>query len=300
MKHFTIEATPPTSNGIMLAALSGPHDAAEAATTALEHLLQQEGAVRFAKTNPDGLYIYSSVLPRMERSDDRVRVHWPRLELHHSPQDGPPGPVFLTGCRPHMGLLELATELGRVARLCGVRNLVHLTSGYGERAHTRPTIISAMATTPEENQAEVDCLLQQMRPEPLARPLEDPFLVQACLMHRLGYLAVCGHVPPYLGAAPNHQVAAELARRVRPLTGDPGMPLPGLEQQEAEFQQALRRAVAEDQLLANMTLLAEQEEDQLQGAEEAQDRNGLEDTTNEIERFLRREREDQESDGRPD
>ena len=291
MKHFNIKTEPPPSNGMMLVALSGPHDVAQAATTALQHLLQQEGAVPFGDAHPDGLYIYSQVMPRMERHDGRVRVEWPRLELHHAPGGDPPGPVFLTGWRPHMGLLELSQELGQVAQLCGVRNVVHVTSGYGERAHTRPTIISALATAPEEN-TEIEELMRKLNPEPYARPREDPFLVQTCMIHRLGYLAVCGHVPHYINQAPNHQVAAELARRVRHFTRAAGNPLEELEERETEFQQAMQRATTENQVLAGMTLLAEQSEDR--------HRNGAEETAEEVERFLRMERKNRGTGGQPE
>ena len=149
MKHFTINTAPPMSNGLMLAALSGPHDMAQSATTALKHLMQQDKVVTFAQADPDGLFIYNNLSPHLKRNKKNglVTIVWPRLELHHTGPGDEPGPVFLTGWRPHIGMRELVQDLGEIAQMCGVRNIIHLTSGYGDQPHTRPTIISTMATT---------------------------------------------------------------------------------------------------------------------------------------------------------
>ena len=113
MKHFTIDTAPPMSNGLMIAALSGPQDVAQSATTALKHLMQQDRVVTFAQADPDGLFIYNTFTPNLKRNKKNglVTIVWPRLELHHTGPGDEPGPVFLAGWRPHIGMRELVQDL---------------------------------------------------------------------------------------------------------------------------------------------------------------------------------------------
>ncbi len=293
MKHFTIETTPPISNGLMLAALSGPHDVAQSATTALEHLMQQDEIVTFAQADPDGLFIYNNFTPHLERNEKSglVSIKWPMLELHHTGPGDEPGPVFLTGWRPHIGMQGLIRDLGEIAQMCGVRNIIHLTSGYGDRAHTRPTIISAMATTPHDN-PELNEIMMKLGAEPNALPLEDAALAQACLTKAMGYLSVCGHVPRYLGMNPDYRVAADLAWSVQKFTRSAGKPLENLAQQESEFRKTIEEKVARNPLLASIVEASEHAEDQRKNRGETGLENiKPEEMALEVEQFLRAERE---------
>ena len=293
MKHFTIETTPPISNGLMLTALSGPHNVAESATTALDHLMQQDEIVTFAQADPDGLFIYNTFIPHLERDEESglVSIEWPTLELHHTGAGGEPGPVFLTGSRPHIGMRGLIQDLGEIAQLCGVRNIIHLTSGSGNRAHTRPTIISALATTPRNN-PELNEILTKLEVEPNALPLEDAVLVQACLTKGMGYLSVCGHVPHYLSMSPNYRVAADLARSVQQFTRSAGKPLENLEQRESEFREIIKESMARNPLLASIVEASEHAENQRKNREETGLGNiNPEEMALEVEQFLRAERE---------
>ena len=293
MKHFTIEKTPPISNGLMLTALSGPHNVAESATTALDHLMQQDEIVTFAQADPDGLFIYNTFIPHLERDKESglVSIEWPTLELHHTGAGGEPGPVFLTGSRPHIGMMGLTQDLGEIAQLCGVRNMINLTSGYGDRAHTRPTIISAMASTPHDN-PELNEIMTKLEVEPNALPLEDAVLVHAFLTKGMGYLSVCGHVPRYLSMSPDYQVAAALARSVQQFTRSAGKPLENLEQRESEFREIIKESMARNPLLASIVEASEYAEDQRKNREETGLGNiNPEEMALEVEQFLRAERE---------
>ena len=293
MKHFTIDTAPPMSNGLMIAALAGPQDVALSATTALKHLMQRDEAVTFAQADPDGLFIYNNFTPTLKRDleSGMVTIVWPQLELHHTGPGDEPGPVFLTGWRPQIGMHGLIDDLGEIAEMCGVRNMIHLTSGYGEQPHTRPTIISALATSPHEN-PELYEITMSLGREPHAVPLEDAVLMQACLVKDMGYLSICGHVSRYLSMIPDYQVAADLARSIQQFTRSAGKPLLDLEQKESEFQKDVKEAVASNPALASIVLAAEQEENQRQNQMET----GLgdinpEEMALEVEQFLRAKRE---------
>ena len=295
MKHFIIDTAPPMSNGLMIAALAGPQDVALSATTALKHLMQRDEAITFAQADPDGLFIYNNSSPTLKRDQESglVTIVWPQLELHHAGPGDEPGPVFLTGWRPQIGMHGLIDDLGEIAEMCGVRNMIHLTSGYGDQPHTRPTIISALATSPHEN-PELYEITMSLGKEPNARPLEDAVLMQACLVKDMGYLSVCGHVSRYLGMIPDYQVAADLARSVQQFTRSAGKPLEDLERMESEFRRTVEEAVASNPLLASIVAAAEQAERENQRETGLGDINPEEmarELNREVEQFLRAERE---------
>ena len=298
MKHITTLKAPPISNGIMLAALAGHNDTCQAASTALEFLIRQEGAAPFAQADPDGVFIYNQHQPMMRRTGNgRVIMEWPSLELLCC-TGGTPGPVFLRGWRPHLGLAQLCRDLGVMFQLCGVTTLVNLTAGTGPRAHTRPPIISALATVPEEMQhrlEETDRVLQSLGAQPNTEPVEEGLLAHACLDNGAVYLALCGQVPYYLARSPNLRVAAELARRARRFTRRPHRPLEDLEHLEDEFERTMAQLMLAHPVLEQQTRVVEQIEDQAEAGAEAGGTptpGGLEDVqpremADEIDRFLR-------------
>ena len=298
MKHITTLKAPPISNGIMLAALEGHNDTCGAASTALEFLIRREGAVPFAQADPDGIFIYNQHQPVMRRTGSgRVIMEWPSLELLCC-TGGPPGPVFLRGWRPHLGLAQLSRDLAELCLLCGVTTLVNLTAGTGPRAHTRPPIVSALATVPEElhhRLEETDRLLQSLGAQPNTQPAEEGLLAHACLDNGIVYLALCGHVPYYLARSPNLRVAAELARRAQQFTRRPHRPLEELEHLEDGFEHTMAQLMLAHPVLEQQTRVVEQIEDQAEaGAQQGgpPPSGGLEDVqpremADEIDRFLR-------------
>ena len=299
MKHFTTTGAPPPNNGLMLVALSGPHDVGRAASTALEQLMRREETLMFAEADPDGLFIYNHLSPALSREQHgwTTRIDWPRLQLHHSGPGDEPGPIFLSGHRPHMGLWGLCRELGELAKYCGVQHIINVTSGFGERPHTRPTTISAMATlaAPSPRMEEI---VQRLETEPNAMPLEDAFLVQTCLSHGIDYLAVCGHVPRYLGESPNYQVAADLARQLLFLTRSPQQHLEELEQRAGEFRDYLQGMMASENILSQMARMAEEADDRRMNRRQSQTGEGQPESlenvrpdqmADEVDQYLRRE-----------
>ena len=211
--NLTWEQEPPAGNGTMVAALSGPHNAAGAATAALEFLVEQTGAVRFAHADHDDFYVYGPSLPsvRVEAATGMVEVRWPGLEFRGAPPGSPPAPVFMSGARPQLRLLEFTRMVGEVARRCGVRTVLNLTSAPGRRAHTRPVVMAASVIAVENNPA-LQQAAERIRYDPRAEALGDPALIHACLTNGLNYAAITGFAPEYLNIHPNRQVSLELVR----------------------------------------------------------------------------------------
>ena len=234
---------------MMLTALGGPHNAARAATTALDFLMERTGAVRFAHTDPDDFYVYGPTVPsvRVEAATGTVKVFWPSLDFRGAPPGGPPAPVFMSGARPQLRLLEFTRMVGETARRCGVKTVLDLTSAPGGRAHTRPVVIAAtvIAKCGDPDAAKA---VERISYDPRAEPLVDPALIHACLSHGLNYAAVCGFAPEYLSIYPNRQVALELLRSVRSFTGM-DLDLEEAERRAEEFRLLMEQAVAANPVL---------------------------------------------------
>ena len=292
---IAISHHPPASNGYLLASLRGPHDVARAASAALDHLMELEEAVTFGQADPDRIFTYSQFCPWMERQEngEDVSVAWPHLEVRHSGPGEEPGPAFITGFRPELGLMAFTREIAKIARMCGALAIVNVTAGLGERAHTRPVIISGRARGERMGEK-----LKELDLNPEAGPLEDPALLHAAREAGIAYVSVCGHVPSYLNLQPNHRVAIEVARRAMRFTRHPQDALERMEERDREFQERVSGIVANHPALASMTSYAEQSEDQMlarrnqQKAVQAAQAEGLEqirpqEMVDEVQQFLR-------------
>ena len=249
----------------------------------------------FAATEIDRFHLYGARTPEVkERMESRTAISWPQLEFYHPGAAHRPGPLFLTGPRPDINMMAFVRLLGEVCRELGVRHIVNMTSGYGNSVHTRPVVISALGNGEDEPGGEVDRETRRMKdlvnPQEGTWPLEDAGMLQAALTGGVGYLAVCGHVPGYLSFAPDQRVAAELARRVRDAAGLE-VSLERAEEEARDFTERLEWLTERDPMLQMMTRSAEAHEDQaLRRAEELApgDEGAMSD---DIERFLRQERE---------
>ena len=280
--NLTYVQDPPASSGMMLAALGGPHNAARAATAALDFLMEQAGSVRFAHADPDDFYVYGPSIPavRVEAATGTVQVSWPGLEFRGAPPGSPPAPVFMSGARPQLRLLEFTRMVGEVARRCGVQTVLDLTSAPGGRAHTRPVAIAATVIA-KDGDPDAAKAVERISYDPRAEPLVDPALIHACLSHGLNYAAVCGFAPEYLNLYPNRLVALELLRSVRSFTGM-DLDLEEAERKAEEFRLLMERAVGANPMLGEIARIAERAEDAARpeiGSLEIGEMNG------EIERF---------------
>ena len=260
MIHLEDIAQPRPSNGVMLAALKGPHDPMMAASIALQHLMDRDGTELLAQGKPDQLYIYSHLVPTPVYQNGVARVDWPYLQVRQSPGEGKtPGPVFLSGWRPNLGLEGLAWDVAEICRATGVRNILNLTAGMAELAHTRPTRFVLENRVREEQAQEI---LRQLAPEDgEMKGLEDPFLMQAAMNGGLGYTSLCALIPQYIDLHPNHRVAAEIAQRAGRLCRNSGEPLAELEELSAKFQERMLEIVENNPMLQQLGHVMEQHED---------------------------------------
>ncbi|MGH1563110.1 PAC2 family protein [Mumia sp. DW29H23] len=124
----------------MVVAFEGWNDAAEAATEAVDHLIEWWDAELVAELDPDDYYDYQVNRPYIGRDDDGERsISWPTTRVFVARPVGSDRDVLLVrGLEPNMRWLPFCDELLMLADRFSVRGVVTLGALLADTPHTRP------------------------------------------------------------------------------------------------------------------------------------------------------------------
>ncbi len=143
-----IEDVPTLRSPVLVAAFEGWNDAADAASGAVDHLLEVWDARLVAAIDPEDFYDFQMNRPLVS-ADDRGgrRITWPSTQLSVA---SPPGAerdvVLLRGIEPNMRWRQFCAELLAAAEELGAEMVVTLGALLADTPHTRPVPISATTT----------------------------------------------------------------------------------------------------------------------------------------------------------
>jgi predicted ATP-grasp superfamily ATP-dependent carboligase len=226
----------------MVCAFKGWNDAGDAASTALQFVGTSLGATRFATIDPEEFYDFQATRPQVRVTEGGVReITWPVVEVYEARVPRAPRDlVLLTGHEPSMrwrGFTQLVIEL---AEALGVQLLVSLGALLADVAHSRPTMVTGLASDPS--------LVQRL--ELGASNYEGPtgivgVLQSACMQANLPAASLWAAVPHYIAAAPNPKAALALVRKLEGLVG---VSVDGseLEKAAADYERQVNLAVQSD------------------------------------------------------
>ena len=129
---------------IMIAAFEGWNDAGEAATAAIEHLIEVWDAEPIAAIDPEDYYDFQVNRPRVVVEDGKRRISWPttRILLASSTSLGR-DIILVQGVEPSTRWRSFTIELIEYARQIGVTTFVMMGALLADVAHTRPIFITA-------------------------------------------------------------------------------------------------------------------------------------------------------------
>ena len=129
---------------IMIAAFEGWNDAGEAATAAIEHLIEVWDAEPIAAIDPEDYYDFQVNRPRVVVEDGKRRISWPttRILLASSALLGR-DVILVQGVEPSTRWRSFTIELIEYARQIGVTTFVTLGALLADVPHTRPIFITA-------------------------------------------------------------------------------------------------------------------------------------------------------------
>jgi proteasome assembly chaperone (PAC2) family protein len=146
-----IEEVPELRSPILVAAFEGWNDAADAASSVIDHLLRVWNARVVAAIDPEEFYDFQMNRPVVGTNEEgHRRITWPSTQLAVA---SPPGAlrdvILLRGIEPNMRWRQFCAELLAAADELGAEIVVTLGALLADTPHTRPIPVTGTATEPE-------------------------------------------------------------------------------------------------------------------------------------------------------
>lgn len=128
----------------MVAAFEGWNDAADAASGAVDHLIEEWDAELLIELDPEDFYDFQVHRPHVHSGDDDERViTWPAPTIYHArPRRSERDVLLLRAPEPNFRWKAFCSTVIGVAKLAGVTELVTLGALLADSPHTRPVPVS--------------------------------------------------------------------------------------------------------------------------------------------------------------
>jgi proteasome assembly chaperone (PAC2) family protein len=146
-----IEEVPPLRSPIMIAAFEGWNDAADAASSVIDHLITVWNVRVVAAIDPEEFYDFQMNRPLVGTNEDGMRqLTWPSTQLSVcSPPGASRDVVLLRGIEPNMRWRQFCAELLAASDELGTELVVTLGALLADTPHTRPIPVTGTATEPD-------------------------------------------------------------------------------------------------------------------------------------------------------
>jgi predicted ATP-grasp superfamily ATP-dependent carboligase len=273
----------------LVCAFKGWNDAGEAASAALEFLIDSFSASEVASIDPDDFYDFTAVRPTVHLSGGRARtIEWPSNRVYGAPVAGAEHDLLLLqGVEPSLHWHAFNETVIEIAHTLGVRMVITLGALLADVPHSRPVPMTGIGSD--------DAIVDRFGFE--ESNYEGPTGIVGVLHHDcaaagLESVSLWASVPHYVAAAPNPKAALALIRSFEGVAGVAVEALE-LEQSAEEYERQVSAAVASDPDVKSFVERLEQTLDEV--AEDAPpERLPSADTiARDFERFLRQRRPDQ-------
>lgn len=242
MTHLTWGDRPRLRDPLLVCAFKGWNDAGEAASAALDFLLESFGADEVATVDPEEFFDFSETRPTVTLSGGQTRViEWPELTFHAAAVTGSERDlVLLSGPEPSLRWRTFTQTVIEGARELGASEMVTLGALLADVPHTRPTHITGLASD--------DSLIERLGferssyegPTGIVGVLHDAF-ARADLRSS----SLWASVPHYVAAAPNPKAALALVRKFEGLARM-AVDASALEEAAEDYERQVSAAVASD------------------------------------------------------
>jgi len=242
MDHVRWVERPTLRSPVLVAAFKGWNDAGEAASAALDFLVESFDAREVASIDPEEFYDFTAVRPTVEMSEGRTRViRWPANTLHAAEVAGTDRDLLLfQGIEPSLRWREFTDLIMGMARELGASMVVTLGALLADVPHTRPVPMTGICSDDE--------LVERLGFQPSS--YEGPtgmvgVLHHACTQAEFTAVSLWASVPHYVAAAPNPKAALALIRGFEAVGGI-AVNAGDLEESAEEYQRQVDAAVATD------------------------------------------------------
>ncbi|TWD84480.1 putative ATP-grasp superfamily ATP-dependent carboligase [Kribbella amoyensis] len=136
---------------VVIAAFAGWNDAAEAATGAVDHLIEEWDAELVTAIDPEEYYDFQVTRPTVGFDADGVRrLTWPTTRIFVArPTDTDRDILLIRGIEPNMRWRSFSQELLALVDESNAQLVVVLGALLADSPHTRPIPVSASSSDPE-------------------------------------------------------------------------------------------------------------------------------------------------------
>lgn len=277
MSHLRWSSRPHLDQPILVAGFEGWNDAGDAASGAIDHLVDHWGAVPFADVDPEDFYDFTATRPHVRIDEGNLRrIDWPANRFTWAAPPGSPPVILLRGIEPQLRWRTFGEQVLEVASTLRVRLVLTLGALLADVPHTRPTSVYGTADDPKV----IDAL--GLEPSRYEGPTGIVGVLHAaCRDGGVNSASLWAAVPSYVGAAPSPKATLALVERVAAILGTPP-PVGPLPDAAAAYEDQIDQLVAEDPETVSYVEHLEATHDR-----EALAGSGGADIVAEIERFLR-------------
>ena len=292
MTHLVLGERQELDRPILIAAWSGWNDAGESATGAIRFMLRRWRAKAVAHIDPEHFYDFTQARPTVRLQEGERVLEWPQNEFSPRTREGDARDlVLLLGIEPHLSWHAYADTILEFCQAFDINTVVTLGALLAEASHSRPIRVSGSSEDAElRDQFDLDA--------PRAPGYQGPTGIVGVLNNHLrdaGFqtASMWANVPHYVNASPNPKGALALLEQLnRTLQLD--LSLHDLEVFAARFDAQVGAEITKNPEMAEYARRIEEQEDAEaeDGADaEPADLPDAQDMVDELERFLREQRE---------
>jgi predicted ATP-grasp superfamily ATP-dependent carboligase len=271
---------------ILVAAFEGWNDAADAASSTLDRLIDQWDADLVAELDPEDYYDFQMTRPHISFSDLGQRtITWPTSRIFVArPEGADRDLVLLRGIEPNMRWRQFCQEILEIADSLGVRLVVVLGALLADVPHTRPIPVTGSVSDTDIG----DRLgLEQSRyegPTGITGVFQD-----LCAQADMPSLSLWAAVPHYVSQTPCPKATLALLGRLEDLIEVP-VAVEDLVEEARAWERGVDELAREDPEIAEYVQALEERRDAVELPEASGDA-----IAREFERYLKRRQRDKSS-----
>ena len=217
MDGLIVHQMPEQKLPTMVVAFAGWPDAAESATGAVQYVIENLPAQKFAEIDPEEFYDFTVVRPQTRTDEEGERtIRWPANDFYYyAPEDESRGMLLFVGTEPNLRWRAFSNIMVSVAEQCGVAFVVSLGALLDAVPHTRETRVTGRASSPELSQ-KVTWLGIGDSGYQGPTGIHTAFM-DASVRKGMAHASIWGHTPHYVNRSPNPKVTYALLSRLRSL-----------------------------------------------------------------------------------
>jgi len=252
-----IDDVPGLVNPVVIAAFEGWNDAADAASSVVDHLMAVWGARIVGAVDPEDFYDFQVNRPMVGNDEmGHRRITWPSTQIAvASPPDLDRDVILVRGIEPNMRWRQFTAELLAACDDLGGELVVTMGALLADTPHTRPIPVTGTATEPH--------LVDRLKLEPSS--YEGPTGIvgvfqDACARLDIPGVSYWAAVPHYVAQPPCPKATLALLGALEDLL-DTSIPLGDLPEDAKAWERGVDELSEEDEDIADYVRALEETRD---------------------------------------